>query len=446
MTLRWVKLRTLAVCVAAGAAVASGARADTPAAARVAPERTQYKIQFGAARPVPPPRPSGTGGTGGGATATATPNLVVVEERPSAVSLVKAQGKSVAVAAGETPVLARGELLLSASDTPPKPIQASREGAAAFRLPYEARFVDSAGALRTTEIVTELAGVGLRVVGAAKTFVAELFVKLQDRADPGSSSELPKTMDVLVTGTVDTVAPELLKFSRLGEWQKVSLTSENPADQVTVKLRGSDNVQVSMPIPVLRPKTTLSISPASIQGFGVETAEVTVRVEGLPSPEGRTVVLESTLGRLASTRITLDKDGIGATELRSVGRGVSEVRASSPPLQAADPKPLPFTLPWPFLGFSLFGGALGGTLRFVWLRNKNKRKAKPLDIAAGLLIGLITAGLGVLGFNYTSFDVGPITNELAILLVAACGGLAGSGALVGLAKLKVPGADSKSEG
>lgn len=393
------------------------------ASSSVAAIKPAYKIEFGGARdlpPVPPPAPA----------TTAAPTLIKVPERPTAVSLQKAQGPSVAIALSDAPVLERGELLVSATHEPAKAITAMREGASAFQLPMRARFIDDAGQLRTTEIVTELAGTGLRVMGNATTFVAELFVKVQDKADPSSSNELPKSIDVLVTG-LDSIAPQLLKFSRLGEWQKVALGSANPVEPVRIKLSSSDNVHADLPIKVLRPETTLTISPASIQGFGVETADLTVRVSGLPSPEGRIVVLQSTQGRLGTGRVKLDKDGIGSTTLRSEGHGTSTVAATSPPLQAAAVVAVPFAIPVAFLACALGGGALGGAVRYFARRANGE---KPWLIALGLLVGLLASGLGVLGLNYTSFQVGPLTSEIAVFVVAAGGALLGPAALLAFAE------------
>jgi hypothetical protein len=388
-----------------------------PATPSIAAAKPLYKIEFDSVR-APPPVAT--------AAPALAPTLVKVTEKPTAVSLQKAQGPSVAVALSDAPVIQRGELLISASQEPPKAVAATREGASAFQLPLQARFVDEAGELRTTEIVTELAGTGLRVIGNATSFVAELFVKVQDKANPSSSNDLPKSIDVLVTG-LDSIAPQLLKFGRLGEWQKVALGTASPVEPVTIKLSSSDNVHADLPIKVLRPVTILTLSPASIQGFGVETADLTVRVEGVPSPEGRVVVLQSSQGRLGALRVTLDKDGIGSTSLRSEGHGLSTLGATSPPLQAAAALTIPFAFPVAFLVCALLGGALGGAVRYFARRADGE---KPWIIAVGLLVGLLASALGVLGLNYTSFNVGPLTSEIAVLVVAAGGALLGPSALL----------------
>lgn len=388
-----------------------------PSSLSVTAAKPSYKIEFDGARRVAPVVPS---------TPAPAATLVKVSDRPTAVSLIKAEGPSVAVALSDAPVLQRGELLISASQEAPKAVAATREGASAFQLPLQARFVDEAGELRTTEIVTELAGTGLRVIGNATSFVAELFVKVQDKANPSSANDLPKSIDVLVTG-LDSIAPQLLKFGRLGEWQKVALGAASPVEPVTIKLSSSDNVHADLPLKVLRPVTTLTISPASIQGFGVETADLTVRVEGVPSPEGRVVVLQSTQGRLGASRVTLDKEGIGSTTLRSEGHGLSTLGATSPPLQAAAALSVPFAFPVAFLVCALLGGALGGAVRYFARRTDGE---KPWIIAVGLLVGLLASALGVLGLNYTSFNVGPLTSEVAIFVVAAGGALLGPSALL----------------
>jgi hypothetical protein len=181
------------------------------------------------------------------------------------------------------------------------------------------------------------------------------------------------------------------------------------------------------------------VSPASIDGFGVETSSVTLRAEGLPSPKVRAVILAATQGRLLETRLTLDESGIAATELRSQGTGVASISARSPPLLAAEPITIPFGVPWAFLISALLGGAVGGTIRFARARLKGG-EASPLDVVIGLLVGLVAAGLGVLGRNVTDFDVGPVANELAVFLVAAGAGLTGPSVLAGLSKRAAGGA------
>jgi hypothetical protein len=83
---------------------------------------------------------------------------------------------------------------------------------------------------------------------------------------------------------------------------------------------------------------------------------------------------------------------------------------------------------------SLVGGGVGGAIRFVHGKIKGSKVAGPLDIVIGLLMGVVTSGLGGLGLNVTNFDVGPIANELAVFLVAVGGGLAGPSIFSALGK------------
>ncbi len=327
--------------------------------------------------------------------------------------------------------LERGDLLVSKTAAKPLPTQATSADKKAFTLPYEARFIDNAGKLRTISIIAELPRGGLRFVTEANAFAGHMVVGLQDRDTPTASDDLPSAVELLVTGPFDEIAPELLQIKKLGKWHPVKLSAASPLDSINVKLRANiDPAGLELPVPITRPRLLLTISPPSLQGFGLESGTVTVRADGLLNPQGRSVTVTRSKGGLSSNNVTLDAAGVGTLDLRSSGVGKATVSAISPPLLAADAAQVPYTWPLPFLGFAMAGGATGSFIAYV--RKRPKGTPPWQEILAGILLGFVTAVAAAFGVDLTGAAFPTFFTEAAVFVAAGLGALSLSGPLASM--------------
>ncbi|MCU0252390.1 MAG: Ig-like domain-containing protein [Vicinamibacterales bacterium] len=185
----------------------------------------------------------------------------------------------------------------------------------------------------------------------------------------------------------------------------------------------------TIPVPVRRPRLVLEISPPSIQGFGVDTAVVSVRMEGVQDAAGRSVSLASTQGRLdPAPAVTLDAQGTASATLRSESVGPSTVTASAGGVQ---PQTGTVAYVWPvrFLVFSLLGGCAGAFLKRGTASGK-KSKGSWRWLAVGAVSGLVLAVATAIGINLLPWQPTATMSEALVFGVAALGTFLGAGALI----------------
>lgn len=315
--------------------------------------------------------------------------------------------------------LRRGDVLVTRSQNEPEPIAKSQlEGATSVKLPYEVLFLDEQGTTRHCEVVAEMAGGGMRLIGDSLEFTTQIYVGLRDQDRWDTVYALPRPLRLLVTGNVDKVAPDLLTLERTDDFKPVELRAADPPTEVKVRVRAADR-GLELNVPVHRPRATIDVNPGTIQGFGLESAQVNIRTEGLPSPNGRSVRLRTSSGRLEPATLTLNEHGVAHAELRSAGFGPVSVEVSVFQL-TPDRSEVEFAWPWRFLGFALLGGVLGSAIQ--WLRSTSGRRRVNLKPAlAGVLTGLLAAAASAVGVNLLSIDLPSLGGESLALVVAALG-------------------------
>jgi hypothetical protein len=352
------------------------------------------------------------------------PSVVTIPTAPLSSMVLRSGQKPAAVDLVNTPLkLHQGELLVSKTATTSEalpPGAATRPGATAFRLPYEARFVDDQGALKTAEIVAELSGGGLRPSSSGPDFTTDLFVMLREKDTSRLGAPLPEPMQLAVTAAVDKISTTPLVIEQLNDWKTTTLEASDPADSVTVRIAPSFDVNVlELPVPVVRPRLSLTADPPRPQGFGLESVTVGIRVDGLPNPAGRVVMLSASSGNLALSKVTLDSNGTATTELRTTGTGVATISATSSTMVQAPSAVLTFVWPWAFLVFSVLGGVVGSVGAVLGRNSEKETKPWLREVARGTVIGFITAAATAAGFNVTTFHVPAHGGEVVSFAVAA---------------------------
>ena len=198
-----------------------------------------------------------------------------------------------------------------------------------------------------------------------------------------------------------------------------------PQDPVNIRIRTSfDPEPESIVLSVIRPRIGLKTSRPTIKGWGLETADINILVEGFPDPEGKVVILESTKGGLESTRLTLDNNGTAISKIRSIGIGEAKITASMANTESAKAD-ITFTTPWVFFLMALFGGLVGSVIKIL----QDKTGSAKLIIgrlALGILIAIVVAVAFTVGVNLVGIAPKAKVGEAVIFVLAAIGAWAGT--------------------
>lgn len=237
--------------------------------------------------------------------------------------------------------------------------------------------------------IIETAG-GLQVVRDENGFRGQVFVGVVDLQNPSAAYDLPRPIALLVTGEADSVSPQQVQITHTNlPFTEVTVSARDPRDALELRLRASGtDERAVVRLPVVRPRLELRAAAGDIQGFGLETVEVSVRAVGLIEPEGRVVTLSTSRGSLGPSRVVLDAQGVGVATLRSAAVGGARLSASSPPLTEASTA-LGFSWPLAMLAAAMAGGLAGAAIRRV--RGTSRGATLPLlpALATGLLAGIV---------------------------------------------------------
>lgn len=321
-----------------------------------------------------------------------------------------------------------------------EPMTAGSPDRPAWALPLRLVTVNAEGVQLELVPIFET-GDGLMMRGAGSAFTGALHVGVRNTVNPTGTETLDQAVQILVTGALGQISPQAVSVTHTN-LPLVDVTLEDPAPQEPVQLlvRASfADEAFAIPVPVRRPGLLLRISPPSIQGFGVDTAIVSVRMEGVQDAAGRSVSLTSTQGRLdPAPAVTLDAQGLASSTLRSEGVGSATVTASANGVQ---PQIETIAYVWPvgFLVFSLLGGCAGA---FIKRGTASGKKSGGWFgwLMVGALSGLVVTVAGAIGISLLPWTPTATMSEALLFGVAAIGAFLGAGALI-----TVPGANESVE-
>jgi hypothetical protein len=229
-----------------------------------------------------------------------------------------------------------------------------------------------------------------------------------------------------VTADADTLAPSELEFRQTNfPLHEVQLAAAHVRDSVRIRIIPEfdlDGIEVWLPV---APSVVIETPPRRVQGFGLETATVSVSIRGARLDAPPTVRFESDRGTFEPQVATLDEAGTGLVRIRSSGVGQAMIRAFAPGF-GEDSVVFQFTFPFPFLAASLLGGVAGG----VGAAASKQRVTRPglrRALVRGLIFGLIAAVVYyAIGISLLHIDVGIARfNEGAVFALAALAGLFG---------------------
>ena len=294
-------------------------------------------------------------------------------------------------------------------------------------LPLRIFGVNSSGEDLNLDVVIEDEG-GMRFDQVDNRFEGVLHIGLLDRDKPNSPQQpLPNDIDLLVIneqGGIDPIGDLRINHTNL-PFEAVTAHAIAPQDPVNIRIRTSfDPEPESIVLSVIRPRIGLKTSRPTIKGWGLETADINILVEGFPDPEGKVVILESTKGGLESTRLTLDNNGTAISKIRSIGIGEAKITASMANTESAKAD-ITFTTPWVFFLMALFGGLVGSVIKIL----QDKTGSAKLIIgrlALGILIAIVVAVAFTVGVNLVGIAPKAKVGEAVIFVLAAIGAWAGT--------------------
>lgn len=296
-----------------------------------------------------------------------------------------------------------------------------------YILPLRIYGVNSSGEDLNLDVVIEDEG-GMRYDQADNRFEGMLHIGLLDRDSPDAPQQgIPNGIDLLVIneqGGIDPSGNLHIDHTNL-PFEPVTAHVITPQDPVKIKIRTSfDPEPESIELSVIRPRISLKTSRDVIKGWGLETADVNILVEGFPDPEGMVVILESTKGGLESTRLTLDKNGTAITKIRSTGIGEAKITASMANAENAQAD-ISFAYPWLFFLIALIGGLVGSAIKI--LQDKiGSAKAIVGRLALGILIAIVVAAAFTVGVNLVGITLKAKFGEAVVFVIAALGAWSGT--------------------
>lgn len=329
--------------------------------------------------------------------------------------------------------LSPGEYLIArVGDT--ATVRASTATEIRWDLPLRMVGADGTGQRLTLRPVVEVGGGGLRMTPEKGGFAGEILIGIEDEEHPEESRPLGRTIRVLVTANADTTTPNGVSIDHTNlPFVSVRIVALRPGDSVRVRLRPEfDPTGIDLALPVVRPDLSLRASPEQIQGFGLETATLSIRADGIAITDSLAVTLSSNRSRPEPTIVWLGASGVTTALIRSSGIDTAIVRAEAAGMQPASVMLL-FVTPWAFVIAALSGGLVGGVIRYITLKTQRVEKILfvPLlvHVLLGVLAGFVTAVAYAVGINLLNVHPTATVGEALVFVIAALGAVT-SGTLV----------------
>jgi hypothetical protein len=268
---------------------------------------------------------------------------------------------------------------------------------------------------------------GLRYAPAADDFEGDFLIRLDLVDGSGDSVSLARSIGLTFGGDADSIMPASLTFDYTGGmYARVRVVARSPHDSLRVQVVPQfDPRGVSIWMSV-QPALTFERPPASIQGYGIETATLVIGMRGVTSRDSIDVSLSADRGTLSQHQLRIGPAG-GVVTLRSAsGLGPATVRVVSATMGTAETTII-FAFPVRFALAALLGGMLGA----FYAQTQQKRwgrTATTVRRVLGAALGAVLATAIYVGLGVSLLPIAstiPLGNEVAVFAFAAFGAIAG---------------------
>lgn len=291
-----------------------------------------------------------------------------------------------------------------------------------WNLPLRLIGADGAGERINLRPVVEIEGGGLRLDPTTGQFVGRIQIGIEDEDDPTESRPLGRTVRILVTADADSTIPGSAAIDHTNlPFALLRIVAARPGDSIRIRVRPDfDPTGVQLQVPVVRPQLTIRASPTRIQGLGLETADLAVRLEGIAIEDSLAVTLSANRSRPEPSIVWINRSATATALIRSNGIGTDSVVAEGPWFRPAFAR-IEFLIPWAFTGAALLGGLVGGIIRYLWQKGKVSIGSLLLQILLGVLLGIVAAAAYAVGIRWRDVHPSATIGEAVVFVVAALG-------------------------
>ncbi len=250
-----------------------------------------------------------------------------------------------------------------------------------------------------------------------KEFLATISFLLVEEpmGSEGTAFNLLKPVTLEITSnTIHTITPgKNLAISHVSmPSSEVNIACSDVLDSVNFKIITALNPSGYETYLTVDPALELTPGQRSIQGYGVQEVPITIRFIGTNAGDSVRVSFSVDKGTVTPNPLTMKYNQAAIIKLRSEGQGAVKITAKSAHTTSNEVA-LSYSFPWLFLGSSVLGGLIGGSIKFYFMGTRRKY-GKP--ILGSILIGIVGAiSYYALGINLLEFHASAAFNEFAVL-------------------------------
>lgn len=327
--------------------------------------------------------------------------------------------------------LAAREIRVRRVSSVTEPPRAAGSNLLQWRVPLEIQARDRLGVTRTLRPRIEMVGAGLDWDRTLGRYGGQVRVWLEDQAAPASGYALEAPVAVEVGGEASDYDPPRWDIPRAGLPSQdvgIAVAGARNANAIQIKVAATSSGQqatleeataaISMPLT----GEPMSVSPVrqSVQGWGLETAELTITTSPSTPTQTLQVSVASARGMTRAQTITIDPAGQAIARIRSgtPGRDTIWVNLENRVTRFAI---VEHQQPWAFLLFAIGGGLVGSFLRTLGRSSRAKHPGRAFAIQQliGVLCGLLATGLYHVGFPVLPAIATGQSGGIVIAVIAA---------------------------
>lgn len=260
----------------------------------------------------------------------------------------------------------------------------------------------------------------MEIDDAGGQFKGNLVFRLLNRDHPSLPGEDLKhpVLFEIYSQELDEISPERIELNRTNTSSpEISCRGDHGlVDSVDVKIVTEFNPEGYVFHLNIKPYLEIESKKSTIQGMGVEEANMSLLLLGTTRNDNLHVSLDASLGSVDPIELNVYPDRPGHFKLRSAGLGKTVVTAYAPNIRTIE-KGFTYVFPWLFIVMAIIGGVLG-TLAKVYIGPTGEISLR--KVLLGAAFGFIGAvAWYALGINLLSFELPHVVNEFGAMGVGA---------------------------